>query len=360
MMSMRTRTRIGTQRSKLVAEVKYLFLNGKSSKFVYYFTHYIKLMIPSIVYRHRRKRLLSKFDRMSQSEREYILDRVEYYCKLHEVLDFVERIDTKPLDQHRLRTRAQRSYASVYFLDTFEYTRSFPSHFRWSYFFGDVDFLLPLASVTKSRPIVEENHNSVLLKLNHLRHFIWVNDSKRFEDKEQIAVFRGDIVGKSSRMDFVRKFHDSSLCDAGDVCDNSDLPAEWFKPKMTLAEHLDYKFIVSLEGNDVASNLKWVMSSNSVAVMPRPTCETWFMEGRLVPNKHYIEVAADYSDFEDRLQYYLGHPDEAKAIARNANEYCAQFRNAERETLISYLVLQRYFTQTGQLSPPRHDGVSSL
>ena len=43
-------------------------------------------------------------------------------------------------------------------------------------------------------------------------------------------------------------------------------------PKKTIREHLDYKFIMALEGNDVASNLKWVMSSNSIAVMTRPTC----------------------------------------------------------------------------------------
>ena len=39
-----------------------------------------------------------------------------------------------------------------------------------------------------------------------------------------------------------------------------------------------HKFILCIEGNDVASNLKWVMSSNSVAVMPKPKFESWFME----------------------------------------------------------------------------------
>ena len=51
---------------------------------------------------------------------------------------------------------------------------------------------------------------------------------------------------------------------------------------MTINEQLHYKFILCSEGNDVASNLKWVMSSNSIAVMPKPKFETWFMEGILV------------------------------------------------------------------------------
>jgi len=72
---------------------------------------------------------------------------------------------------------------------------------------------------------------------------------------------------------------------------------------MTIDEQLEYKFILSLEGNDVATNLKWIMSSNSLAFMPRPKYETWFMEGNLVPNHHYILIKDDYSDLEERLKY---------------------------------------------------------
>ena len=49
------------------------------------------------------------------------------------------------------------------------------------------------------------------------------------------------------------------------------------------------------------------MSSNSVAVMPRPKYESWFMEGRLQPGVHYIEIKDDYSDLEDKIQYYSTH-----------------------------------------------------
>jgi hypothetical protein len=106
---------------------------------------------------------------------------------------------------------------------------------------------------------------------------------------------------------------------------------------------------MALEGNDVASNLKWVMSSNSIAVMPRPTCETWFMEGELIPNYHYIEIREDYSDLIERINYYEEHPEEAKQIVQHANEWCSQFQNKEREDIISVLVLQKYFKASGQL-----------
>jgi hypothetical protein len=99
----------------------------------------------------------------------------------------------------------------------------------------------------------------------------------------------------------------------------------------------------------VATNLKWVMSSNSLAVMPCPRYETWFMEGKLVPNYHYVEIKEDYSDLEDRLIYYIYHIEESFQIIENAHQYIAQFQDKKREDLISLLTLQKYFKQTKQL-----------
>lgn len=121
-------------------------------------------------------------------------------------------------------------------------------------------------------------------------------------------------------------------------------------PDKTFREHFDYKFIMALEGNDVASNLKWVMSSNSIAVMTRPTCETWFMEGKLIPDYHYIEIKDDLSDLEEKLNYYIAHPAEAEQIVEHAHEYVSQFFDAGRERLISLLVMDKYFQVTKQTS----------
>ncbi|WP_036830286.1 glycosyl transferase family 90, partial [Photobacterium sanctipauli] len=100
---------------------------------------------------------------------------------------------------------------------------------------------------------------------------------------------------------------------------------------------------------DVATNLKWAMSSNSLCVMPKPKYETWFMEGTLKAGVHYIEVADDYSDLEEKLSYYIAHTQKAQKIITNANEYVAQFKNKEREDLISFLVLKKYFELSDQV-----------
>ena len=99
-------------------------------------------------------------------------------------------------------------------------------------------------------------------------------------------------------------------------------------------------------GPNSGKSLMWPECQNSLAVMPRPTCESWFMEERLVPGVHYIEVKDDYSDLEAQLDYYSSHPDEAKEIARRANEYVNQFRDLRRERYIGLRVLMKYFKLT--------------
>ena len=103
--------------------------------------------------------------------------------------------------------------------------------------------------------------------------------------------------------------------------------------------------------NDIASNIRWVMSTNSIAVMPRPRNESWFMEGRLRPGYHYIEVRDDYSDLEEKIDYYIAHPEQAQQIIDHANDFARQFYDSRRERFISLLVMKKYFEKTGQLPP---------
>ena len=178
-------------------------------------------------------------------------------------------------------------------------------------------------------------------------NFIFLNDKLAFDSKWDKAIFRG-VASQQHRKRFMAAFFGNPLVDCGDTGKGSDRPKEWHAPLIALYDHLKYKFVISLEGNDVASNLKWVMSSNSIAIMPRPKYESWFMEGRLQGGVHYIEIKDDYSDLEEKIRYYSTHPEEAKAIIRNAQAFVDQFRDKEREELISLLVLEKYFRHTRQ------------
>ena len=84
------------------------------------------------------------------------------------------------------------------------------------------------------------------------------------------------------------------------------------------------------------------MSSNSVCVMPKPKCESWFMEDKLIKNYHYILVKDDFSDLHDKLNYYINNVNECLDIIENAHNYCNQFKDKKQEEYLNYLVFKKY------------------
>lgn len=236
---------------------------------------------------------------------------------------------------------------SVYYYDSYEWTRYFPDSFMWAYLFYDVNQLVGAPAIVKSRPIVQYNTNSVILQLEKYRHFHFIRDSIPFEQKKDILFFRGAIY-QDHRIRFFEQHFNNPNCDIGHV-GRADVPAEWIKPKVSIRDHLPYKFLLSLEGYDVASNLKWVLSSNSLCVMSAPEIETWFMEEKLQAGVHYAAINRDYSDLDAVLEYYKIHTNEAKEIIHNANQFCAQFYDRAFEGLLNLLVLRKYFYLSGQL-----------
>lgn len=316
----------------------------KNSKLLYYFRNYLRHITPRWICRRRLPFLLSK---LKSEDCEYVMSRVNYYNKLSEPRLLSTKGSVLLEDFKFPRKRKGRYSHRVYFFDAYEYTRYFPLAFRINYLFGDITEVPTEPSITKSRPIMGNNANSVLLKLNKIRHFIFVKDSRKFSEKKDMLIGRA-YVRQEQRIRFWEMYFNHPMCDLGQINTNYIHRAEWIKPSISIDEHLDYKFILCIEGNDVASNLKWVMSSNSLAVMPRPKYETWFMEGTLKPDYHYVCIKDDYSDLEEKLTYYINHPDKAQEIIDHAHEYVAQFRNSKREELISLLVLDKYFKKTGQ------------
>jgi hypothetical protein len=306
----------------------------KNSKFYYFFKNFLSYYaLPNILFRKRLRYELSKLDKYDSN---YIMKRVNYYNKLDS--EFYEDVSMVKIKDFELRAALK---PHVYFLDIYEYIRYFPVNNRFSSVFGDITHIPKVPSIVKSRPIDIDNKNSIILNLDKVRHFMFLKDKKRFEEKKNKLIGRLAVY-QPHRVKFWEMYFNHPMCDLGQVNKNTAHP-EWVVKYITIGKHLDFKFILCLEGNDVATNLKWVMSSNSIAVMPKPTYETWFMEGMLIADFHYIEIKKDYSDLEDKLNYYIKHADKALKIIENAHKFIEQFQNKEREKLISLLVLQKYF-----------------
>jgi hypothetical protein len=164
---------------------------------------------------------------------------------------------------------------------------------------------------------------------------------------------------KSGHRERVFRDHfENPLCNLGQSNPVSkDEDPEWFKPWMPAEEQLRYKVILFVEGNEFATNLKWIAQSNSLCFMTRPKFESWFMEGTLKNGIHYVELKDDYSDLPEKMNHYLQNPEEAKEIIGNLNRYYRQFTDERRELLISLLVVGKYLQLSGQLkcSVPQAD-----
>lgn len=320
-----------------ISHLKRMSSKHKNNKPLYYAMNHLRLLVPRRLTQNMFGRILSNY---SLSDREYIDSRVNYYNKLSYCTPL--SADASTLEEIQLGRRMK-----VYFFDFMEIARFFPQNMRVHFMPGDIDYSPARPSIVKSRPIQGDNSNAILMKLDKIRHFLFIKDPIPFSDKSNKLIGRGKIK-KEHRIRFFQMYFDHPMCELGEVAPNSKFE-HWRRPRKTIAEHLDYKFILCLEGFDVASNLKWVMSSNSLAVMPKPKFETWFMEGLLLPNVHYVLIKDDYSDLEERLNYYIQHESEAQQIIDQAHAYIDQFRNKKRERLISLLVLKEYFKRTGQL-----------
>lgn len=318
-------------------EIRKVLVPQKNIKIFYYLKGVLRELIPKSFY---RSLLKSKLSEISQNDLNYLSKRLNYYNKL----SGSNTISNKALE---ISTFTTPDKGTVYYYDFIEYGRFFNRNLRFNLLVGDVTHVPADATITKSRPINGNNQNSVLLNLNKVRHFTFVKYDIPYTSKKNMLAWRGNSFQKH-REKFLEMYFNHPLCDIGKV--NGDKNDDtWLKEKNSINKQLENKFILCIEGFDVASNLKWVMSSNSLAVMPQPIYETWFMEGTLIPDFHYIAIKDDYSDLEEKLTYYLKHPEKAQQISKNANEYVKQFKNKKREDLLSLLVLEKYFVKTGQV-----------
>lgn len=305
----------------------------------FYAGNFAKYYMPSCIFRAWHHYRVS---RLTEEDLRYARTRVDYYVKLGPgaKLDESEAVAVKDFKfpwhkKHRF---------SGYFFDLFRLVRVGRPEYRFNYLFGDINYETPSAAFVKSRPVAAEGYTrSALVKLDSIRHFAFIKDKILYAEKQPRLVFRNVVRLQPHRTEFLRLYHNHPLCDAGQVNDDSYVTDRaYIKGYLSVEQQLHYKFIATIEGHDVATNLKWVMSSNSIAVMPRPSIESWFMEGSLIGDFHYIEIRPDYTDLPEKLQYYIDHPDEAEAIIRHAHEYVAQFLNRRRELLIGRMVAERY------------------
>lgn len=278
-----------------------------------------------------------QLNQLTNNQREHLQARVNYYNRLS------QPFKTKESSTIAVKDFRLKGHNSAYFLDLAVLLPHFSADYRFAYEFGDVTQAMSYPTWVKSRPIGSkvDNCHSVLLKLDSVRHFYIPSDEVPYSVKKPLLVWRG-AAHQSHRIALLRQFAHHPRCDIGCTAQQSK-NEPYHAQFLSIKAQQRYRFILSIEGNDVATNLKWVMASNSLCFMTRPKYETWFMEGALQPGKHYVLLRDDYADLTEKMDYYLHHETEALAIIHQANQYVQQFFNHQQERLIQLLVMQKYF-----------------
>jgi len=195
-------------------------------------------------------------------------------------------------------------------------------------------------SIARSPALADGTYLPIIWKLNTKRHYNPIKKILRYdirwEKKIDKAFWRGGLTNGSPfrnldrsnydncllvpRCNLVLKYQDSLLVDAGVTKFYKDHPnsvngTNLLKETAHYKKMLTYKALISIEGNDVSTSLKWMLFSRSVVLMPQPTKTSYAMEELLKPWVHFIPINSNLTNLEERVQWIKHNDKEAQKIA---------------------------------------------
>jgi hypothetical protein len=228
--------------------------------------------------------------------------------------------------------------------------------------FGDLKNTItakPVPVIGKWRHVTTRLNAFIIWKLNVNKHYGLLKSLSAFdrswERKKQRVIWRGVLSGfiekdgmtlkrylimhqhlsdyercnaipRCKLVYMVRALLNNSRIDAALTSNFNRLPrfingteliAARLKPRIMLKN----KVLLSIEGNDVATNLKWALYSNSVVMGPPPTKMTYGLENLLVPWVHFIPLHHNFSDLEEKMEWVWRNDADAKNIAMNGKQF---------------------------------------
>jgi len=165
----------------------------------------------------------------------------------------------------------------------------------------------------------------------------------KWENKKPTLIWRGDSTGIGlhhkyvwnttncgRRVHTVRKYFFANQSDVDIAFSNvkNKIPGNCVDVEQlvrashtSMEDQLKFKYILSIEGNDVATGLKWQMASNSVVFMPNPMLASFFMEDLLVPFVHYVPMNDDLSNLVEMVEWARENDEKCRWISEQATKY---------------------------------------
>lgn len=221
----------------------------------------------------------------------------------------------------------------------------------------DIQYNFDTIVMVKNRPIFNGNilSNNILLPIkgshtdDNTQDIIKkVAGEKNWNNKSDKLIWRGTTTGNDinkvhNRFTLVTKYFNENWCDIGfsSICQDKDQYKKFVKNTIPKKNLLNHKYLLSIEGNDVASGITWMLASNSVVLSPRFTMETWYAEGKLIPYVHYVPINPSFDDLREKYEWCVANPEKCKIIADNATEFIKYFCNEENENKMVCRVINK-------------------
>lgn len=240
----------------------------------------------------------------------------------------------------------------------------------------DLELVTSQQCYSNDRDVLATFHHTdqfqpIVWKLATHRHYdklyqVYQKDTA-WNNKKNLAIFRGQLTGSRDgynktltdkencqrliRCRLVYNHHKSKYIDAKLTSTRNRLPdilsgVPLLSKKIDLQDMMEYKGLIMIEGNDVASGLKWALLSQSVVLMPPPKHTSWAMEELLEPWVHYIPLDEAASDVEEKMKWIIDNDEAAQRISERATLWMEDLifhpNAAEDDRLIEEEILRRY------------------
>jgi hypothetical protein len=168
--------------------------------------------------------------------------------------------------------------------------------------------------------------------------------SKDFDEQK-----REKYLNQSLRYSLCRQSVGSDILDAGLVLKRSNpqfghsLPGldALCRPRASVEEHLEYRYLLALDGYDGPSSHYWMLNSNSLVLRQE---SPWQMFGDVffAPWVHYVPIAADGSDLLDIFQWCERNPHACETMTANARSAWSVLFNPSYERERRRALLKTY------------------
>lgn len=170
------------------------------------------------------------------------------------------------------------------------------------------------------------------------------NNELNFEQKSDKLIWRGSSTGfryndiPPIRYRLLKKYFDNQNFDLGfnnlvQLANFTNeeiniMKSKYTKNFMNFNEMTKYKYILSLSGNDYASNLPHILNSNCCPLANYPFRYVNYLYGNnLKPFVHFVPISNNCDDLEEVYKWCLDNQGKCLEISENGKKYMEKYNN---------------------------------